>query len=102
MPLLSRQHDCIDLNLITEYPERGLAHRQTRDGVLITTNYIKFEEERCQRAKDVMLLLRSALLGAHPERCAQVWAPQYNRQMGILERAQQRTTEMTEGLEHLT
>lgn len=34
-PLLSRHHDCIDLNLITEYPERGLAHQQTRDRVLM-------------------------------------------------------------------
>lgn len=48
-----------------------------------------------------MLLLCSALLGPHPGLCAQGWAAQHKGLMGILERVQPRTTEMTEGLEHL-
>jgi len=38
----------------------------------------------------------------HLERCVQVWAPQYKRDMNILERVPQRAMKMIKGLEHLS
>jgi len=40
-------------------------------------------------------------VGPHLEYRVQFWAPQYQRDLGILERAQGRATRMMKALEHL-
>jgi len=38
----------------------------------------------------------------HLEYCVQFWAPQYNRDMNILERVEQKSTKLIKGLENLS
>ena len=54
------------------------------------------------RWREVSLPFCSALVRLHLERWVQFWAPQHKRDMDILERVQNRATEMMKGLQHLS
>ncbi|PKU41432.1 hypothetical protein llap_8260 [Limosa lapponica baueri] len=53
------------------------------------------------RSRKVILPLFSALLRPHLEYCIQLWSPQHQQNMDLLERVQRRTTKMIRGLEYL-